>query len=71
MISSFISLQKRAGFPGISAKYGMKRYSKTKHKFAYQGWTRHPSRRKKGPRADERVRDIPNPVVRSLMKASR
>lgn len=57
--SSSISIQKRAGLPGIETEHSITRYSKARHKPSHQGWTRQPSRRKRSQkqvlRADERV----------------
>lgn len=50
--------QKRAGLPGTSTKYGITSYSKTRHTFSHQGWTRPPSRRNRVPKAG-RVKDSP------------
>lgn len=40
--SSFISLQKRAGFPWVSARHGITGCSKTVHKHWYESWIRQP-----------------------------
>lgn len=44
---SSISLQEKAGLPGISNKLGITWYNKTRHKPSHQGWKRQPSRRKR------------------------
>jgi hypothetical protein len=46
--SSSISLQKRAGLPGISPEHLITRYMKTKHKASCHDWARQPLRRKDG-----------------------
>lgn len=45
----------------ISFKHGIKRCNKTRHKPSDRGWTskRQPSRRKRAPRTDKRVRESP------------
>jgi hypothetical protein len=56
---SSVSLQKRAGLPGISTEHGIPRCNKTRHKLSHEGW-RQPCRRKRVPGAGTRVRDTPH-----------
>ena len=51
-----ISLQKRAGLPGISTKH-VKSYNKTRHIAYYQGWSKQPRRRKTVRKVSIRVKD--------------
>ena len=56
---SSLSLQKRAGLPGISTEHGITGYNNTRHNPSYQVWTKQINRRKGVPRAGKRVRDSP------------
>lgn len=64
-----ISIQKRADFPEISFKHGIKTCNKTRHKPPYRGWTskRQPSRRKE---PQEQKEKVPAPIVRSPIRTS-
>lgn len=56
--NSSVSLQKRAGLPGMSTKHGLTEYSKTQHKHSYQDWTRLPGSRKRVPSAGKSQRGL-------------
>lgn len=55
-----VSLQKRAGIPGISIKHGITILNKSRHKPSFQGLMKQPSRRKGVTRAGKRVSDNPH-----------
>ena len=58
-----LSLQKRAGLPGISTKHGIPSYNKIRHFPSYWAWTRQPRMRNRS-QSRQRVRDSPAPTVR-------
>lgn len=62
------SLQKRAGFPGISTRHSKTGSNKTRHITTYQSWRKQHSRGKECQRAGKGVRDNCNPTVRILTR---
>lgn len=60
--------QKRAGLPGTSTKHDIICYNNTRHKPLHEDWTRWPSRKKRIPQVDKRVRDTPAPNFRNPIR---
>lgn len=64
---SSVSLKKRASLQWISTEHSIWRYSNTRHKSSYQGWTRQLGGKKRVPE-QTRVRNIPAPTNSSPTK---